>query len=245
MYVADHVRGPDAEHKDQDCTGEVGGFAAAQTGRLAEEQEQDVQHPHGERSQHLGIEEVGSAERGFLDQDRAEDEADRHARKAEEEHRVGDAFEGVEWRQPVERSPAGGAWSFELGLQTALCNEIEDGGQKTETKPGISGKEGRDVRDQPAGANALGWKGIARRSERGDEDKKERDRQSEDSQGHGVVDPPSQEKESGYEESKKGFGFAGADGYPAVGLDEHFYGRNEVEENGHSAEVDAGLACAR
>ena len=41
----------------------------------------------------------------LLDQDRADDETDRHTGKAEEEHDVGDAIDGVKRGKPIERRP--------------------------------------------------------------------------------------------------------------------------------------------
>ena len=98
----------------------------------------------------MGSTKVGCAERGFLHQDGAEDEADRHARETEEQHGVGDALQGVERGKPVERDPPGIVAGLRFGLQPAFLHQVKERGQKAESERGIGSQKGRDMGDQPA-----------------------------------------------------------------------------------------------
>ena len=131
-----------------------------------------------------------------------------------------------------------------LALDAAFLNQVKDGGKQAEAEGGIGQQQGDDVGDEPADADAFGGEGVAIRAQRGDEDEKERCRQGKDSKGDGVVKPPDEEEQAGDGEAQQRFDFADADGHPAMGLDEHFDHGDEVEEEGHSAEMDAGLAPA-
>ncbi len=85
-------------------------------------------------SNHLGIEEIGRAEGCFLHQDRADDQAHGHAGKAEEQHGVGDALQGVERGQPVERRPPGVFAGLHFAFEAALLHQIKDRGQQAESQ---------------------------------------------------------------------------------------------------------------
>ena len=187
----------------------------------------------------LGSTKVGRAERGFLHQDGAENEADRHARETEEQHGVGDALQGVERGQPVERDPPGIVAGLRLGFEAAFLDQVEERGQQAESQGGVGSQKCRDVGDQPACSDAFRWEAVALNAERGDEDQEESDGEGKDAEGDGVVKPPGQKEQAGDGKSKQRFGFAGSDGHPAMGLDEHFDDRNEVEEEGHAAQMYA------
>ncbi len=126
-----------------------------------------------------------------------------------------------------------------LGLEAALLHQVEERGQKAEAQGGVGGQQGGDVGDEPACPDALRWEGVALQAERGNEDQEKCDREGEDAEGDGVVEPPGQEEQAGDGKPKQRFNFAGADGHPAMGLNEHFYDRNEMEEEGHAAQVHA------
>ena len=115
------VCNPYDEHCDQNGAGEVGGLATAQTSAVPEIKEQDRDAPHGKGCNHLWIEEVCGAEGRFLDKDRTDDETDRHTGKAEEEHDVGDAIDGVEWGQPMEGGRPGAFPGFLFRLMRRSC----------------------------------------------------------------------------------------------------------------------------
>ena len=82
-------------------------------------------------------------------------------------------------------------------------------------------------------------KDVVCQSQGGDKNEKEGDGQGEDAEGDGVVEPPGQEKQAGDGKSQKRFDFAGAYRDEAVSFGEHFYGRDEVKEEGHAAEMHA------
>ena len=201
--MADQVGGPDNDHAGEDRAGEIRGSASAQAHRAAQEEKKDVDAPEDKGSQDLGIEEVGCAERCFLDEDGAENEADGHAGKAEEEHGVGEALEGVEGGEPVERHPPGVIAGFALGFEAVFLNEVEDGSQQTKTEGGIGSEQGRDVGDEPAGSNPLRREDVVGQSEGGHENEKEGERQGENAEGDGVVEPPCQEKQAGDGKAKE------------------------------------------
>ncbi len=241
MDHAELVGCPDGEHDQQNGSGEICGAAAAEAGGVADKEQQDVDGPHDEGGDDLGIAEVGCAEGGILREDGADDEADGHAGEAEEQRGVGDALKVVQGWEPVEGRGTGAGG---LGFDTALLYEIEHGGEDAETESCICGEQGRDVRDEPADADAGGGKDVAIDAERGDEDDEKGDRQGEDAERDGSVKPPDEEEGSCDEEGEEGFCIADADREPAMGGGEHFDYRDEVEEEGEAAEVDGGFAPA-
>ena len=244
VNVADEVCGPDGDHDHQHCSGEIGGSPATESGGLPEEDEDNVEAPHRERCDDFGIEEVGSAERGFLHEDGTKDQADGHAGKSEEEHGVGDALKGIEGRKPVEGSEAGVFAGLELGFEAAFLDEVKDRCEQAESEGCVSRKQCGDVGDEPTGADSLGRKAVAADSQRGYENEEERDGQGEDAQRNGVVEPPGEEEEADNDKAQQRFGFARSDGNPAMGLDEHFYGGDEVEKVGETTEMNAPSAPA-
>ena len=104
-----------------------------------EEEQEDVDPPEDKGGQHLGIEEIGCAERGFLYEDRSKDKADGHAGKAEEKHGVGEAFEGVEGRKPVKGNPPGIFAGLALGFKAVFLHEVEDRSEQAEAQSGVGG----------------------------------------------------------------------------------------------------------
>ena len=128
---------------------------------------------------------------------------------------------------------------FVLRFQAAFLHQVEQRRQQAESQCGISSQKCRDVRDQPACPNTLARKGIALDAQRGNKDQKESDGQGEDSERDCVVKPPRQKEQPGNRKPKQRFAFASADRNPAMGLNEHFHNRDEMEEEGHAAEVHA------
>ena len=84
-------------------------------------------------------------------------------------------------------------------------------------------------------------KRVAIGPQRGHENHEKRDRQGEETKGDGVVDPPDQKEQRSHRQAQQRLHLAHAHRHPAVGLDEHFDGRNEVEEQGQAAQVNAPL----
>ena len=125
------VCNPYNEHCDQNGAGEVGGLASAQTSAVPEIQEEAHRRTTWQRRQSLlDRGSMCGAKGRFLDKEAADDETDRHTGKAEEEHDVGDAIDGVEWGQPIEGGRPGAFPWLPLSLDAALLREVEDGGER-------------------------------------------------------------------------------------------------------------------
>src|SRR5260370_36537756 len=122
--MPEKVGAPNADPYRQHSAREIGGTAATQSGGLPQEDQEYVEDPHPKRKKNLGIKKIGSAERCFLDKYGAQDEADRHAGEAEEQHDVGEALEGVQERHPIERDPPGVLAGLALRLRASLLYEI-------------------------------------------------------------------------------------------------------------------------
>jgi len=131
--AADDVGGPDADHEDQHSAGEVRGFTAAETGGPAKEDEEDVESPHDEGCENLGIEEVGGPERGFLHEHGTKDEADGHAGETKKQHGVGNPLEGIERRKPVGGRAADVFKVLELGLEAVFKHQVKERRQEAES----------------------------------------------------------------------------------------------------------------
>jgi hypothetical protein len=90
---------------------------------------------------------------------------------------------------------------------------------------------------EPTGANSLGGEGVALDSERWNENQEEGDGKGEDAERYCVVKPPGNEVQADNRKAQQGFDFAGSNRKQAMGLDQHLYGRDEMEEEGHASEV--------
>ena len=77
---------------------------------------------------------------------------------------MGDALQGVEGRQPVERRPPGVLPGLGLALDAALLHEVKHGGQQAEAERSIGQQQGGNVGHQPADAHALRGKCVAIRA---------------------------------------------------------------------------------
>src|SRR5208283_5472597 len=108
--------------------------------------------------------------------------ANRHAGKAEEEHGMGDAIDGIQRRQPIERRTPGVFADLHLSLDAALLREVEDGGDQAETERGRGGKQCGYVGDEPIGTRSLRREGVAGEAQRGDKDQEKRNWQGKDSE---------------------------------------------------------------
>ena len=117
MDCGELVCGPDSKDNEKDEAGQIDGAASAKTGDAAEIDHRDVDEPHREGEEDLGVAEVGGADGGLGDE-RADEEACGHAREAEEESLEGDLVGGFERRKPGE----GGGFL----LEAALLNEVKE-----------------------------------------------------------------------------------------------------------------------
>ena len=137
------VRSPDGEDDQEDKAGEVDGAASAQAGVATDEDHADVGEPHGEGEKDLWIEEVAGTD-GLLGDERADEQADGHAGKAEEERLECDLVGGVERGEPGD----GGC----LLLEAAFLDQVEKGGQQADEEGCIGGEYQDYVEDDdPAG----------------------------------------------------------------------------------------------
>ena len=71
---------------------------------------------------------------------------------------VGDAIDGVQRRQPIERRRPGVIAGLHLSLDAALLREVEDGGEQAETERDRGGQQCGNVGDEPIGTRALDGK---------------------------------------------------------------------------------------
>ena len=179
-----------------------------------------------------------------MNENRAEDEADGHARKAEEQHGMGDTLESVERRKPLEGTPMGIFGPYEFGLEAALLNEIENGREETEAEGRIGREQGGDMRDEPTVANAFGRESVRLEPESGNEYEKEGYGQCKSAAREGAIEPPGEEEKGSNKEAEDRLDFARSDGNETMGLGEHFDRRDEVKKESYTAEMLAPFAPA-
>ena len=107
MYGGKLICGPDGEDEEEDEAGKVDRSASAEADDAADVDHRDIDEPHGESEEDLGVAEVRRTY-GGLGYKRTDKEAGGHAGKSEEEGLLGDLIDRLERRKPGE----GGGFLF-------------------------------------------------------------------------------------------------------------------------------------
>jgi hypothetical protein len=201
----------------------------------ADKDHQDVDQPHGEGKEDLGIAEVGWADGGLGDE-RPDEQAGCHARKTEEEGPEGDLVRGFERWERRE------SWRFPF--EAALLDEIEQRCKQREEKRGIGGQKESHMKKDPAGLNHGKGRGLLAGVEGWNETQQEADGQEEDAERYGLVSPVDEQEGNGEKKAEKRLGFVGIDGQTVVSGTEHFDQRDEVKEDGGDGRRDGQMTPA-
>lgn len=195
----------------------------------------NVDEPHGEGEKNLGVAEVGGAHRGLGDE-RANEQAGRHAGEAEEKRLEGDLVNCFQRRKPGARG--------EFLFQAPLLNEIEQRGDERDDECGIGGEKESDMEEDPAGVDGGECSVFLAWVEGGDEAEEERDGQKEDAEGDGSVTAVDEEEGGGENETEEGKGLMGVDGETMVSGVEHLGEGDEVKEDGGGSGGDGDVPPA-
>jgi hypothetical protein len=231
------VGGPDGEDEEEDEAGEVDGSSSAEAGDAADVDHPNVDEPHGEGEEDLGVAEIRRADGGLGDE-RADEEAGGHAGKSEEEGFEGDLIQDLEGGLKDGEPREGGGFLFEA----ALLNQVEERGEKREQEGGVGSQKESDVEEDPAGVNHGEGGVLLAGMEGGHEAKEEADGKEEDAEGDSFVSPIDREKGYGEEEAEEGLRFVRVDGETMMGGVEHLGERDEVEEDGCNSGGDGDVA---
>jgi hypothetical protein len=229
------IRGPNNENDEEDKGGEIDRAASTEAGGTADVDHCDVGEPHREGEEDLGIAEVRGADCGLCDE-RADEQAGGHARKAEEERLEGDLIGGFEWGKPRQRG--------EFFLEATLLNEIEQRRDERDDESSVGCEQEGDVEKDPAGVE--GGKGgtLLTGTKRGNETEEKGDRKDKDADGDGFVATVNDKKGDGEEKAEEREGLVGVDRETMMGGIEHLRQRDEVEEDGGSGGRDSDVTPA-
>jgi hypothetical protein len=95
---------------------------------------------------------------------------------------------------------------------------------------------------EPAFAHPLRSKIIAIRPQRRYQNQEECRGEGKDAKGDSVIKPPDKKEQPSHRQAEQRLNLAHAYRHPAMGLDKHFNSGDEMEEESHPAQVNAGFA---
>ena len=98
---------------------------------------------------------IGHAKRCLLREQGTNQQANCHARKANQQRGMRDPFQSIERRKPLQRNPPAIFAALRLALEPPLLHEIKARGDDAKSQRRISGQKCADMHHQPAHAHTL------------------------------------------------------------------------------------------